>query len=278
MPSKKIIVIFIICFSITVSFWLIFKKDISKEVNFKQENVSSVDAVNTIDIKVADNNDWKKILTSVNTKSTGLPSLSKESSDIVDNNMTSDLAIDIFSKYLSEAKGDKNISTEDAEKIAFDVLNSPNYSISRADDLYVIGNLNIDDDSSPLALQKYKNNINYLFSLQINKLSDSRNIGDIIYESYIKDKVVKTKELEKFITASESVKKGLVTMAVPKPLSSPHLNLLNSVNNLQNDLEAIYNYPDDPVRGFLGINKYQADYNEFLMNFKKINDYFISNL
>lgn len=271
MPSKKIYILTIISFAFIISFWIIYKDN---KNSIKNSNSGNLIAINVANSEMNEN--WKEIIeTVVNNNNT--PTIANNSGEFENTTLTSNLALDIFSNYLVNAKKDPNISNEDASRIVSEVLNSSTYDRTKTKNLYTENNLNIINSNSKETLDQYKNELNTILKSGIASLGNSKNIGDIIHESYIKQDSKKSQELEKFLIVSKEIKNGLLEMGVPKELSILHLRLLNSANDIQNDLESAFSYPNDPVRGFLGINSYQSNYEIFLNSLQSINIHFLKN-
>ena len=157
MPSKKTISVSIVCLGIIVSVWLFAKQPTEQGLVAKSENKGEV--VPAIQIKEKTNDDWKKILTSIDQKNQKILDLTSKNkvNPQDDTTLTDQMSRDFLSQYLIAVKNGVDVTPEVAGQIAQKTLSLPEYKQSSV--VYIIQNLKIVKKSDPVTVGKYKDKI-----------------------------------------------------------------------------------------------------------------------
>ncbi len=272
MPSRKIFSILIICIAIVTSTWLLLGKSSGTT---GAENANS----NTLSVRsysTTTNDDWKKMIASVNTTTEIAPNLIDSGQDTPDDTtLTSQLSIDLMSRYLLMKKGGATISTDDATNIAKSVMSSPQYSqISAA--VYVESNLHTTNANDTKTLTRYRDGINLVLknrSAQVDQnsfvsLSKSIKSGDFSQMS----------QLNPLIEASKGLISDLLSITVPKDALKVHLDLLNATSNVLESIKGMQETFVDPVKGYIALNQYTKNMADFQTALGNMNLYFTQRL
>ena len=273
MPSNKTFVVLIIAIGFIVSIWLIQRHTINSTINTFRDN-SSIEAVRTTNNSV--DGEWSKILVSVisDSSSAGKTTIPKNNSEVFDETtLTAQMARDLFSRYLLVAKKGQNLSEAEMTKIADDVLASPEYTKSSGV-LYLESDLRITQKRDKTTLDNYKTTLNQYLATGIKSIENKGNVATIVNAAIVDGDEKKLVELEPFVTAFRIVTSELLKMEVPSTLAPLHLKLLNTSSNLTANIEAMRGMLYDPVKGFIGANKFSDNFAEFEVNLENINTYF----
>ena len=278
MPSRKTIVVLILCIAAITSTWLLLRMPVS--VSDSNQNTSAISASsyeNSSTTEEASNADWQKILVNVNPadqSSTATNDTPIENSSTFDETtLTAQMSRDIFSRYLSIANQGQDIPPQAALQIVNTTLATPQYAdITGA--VYVKTNLNIVAGTDKDTVKKY-----YLtFNLSIaNRIKEIKTPDDPMA---IVDKATQTNDqneitnLDSIIEANKGVVSDLLKMEVPSDATTLHLAVLNSSSNILSDLESMRQVFSDPVKSLSGIKQYSGDINTFVDALGKIQVYF----
>ncbi len=270
MPSKKIYIYIIICASAIISIWLLTRKVNTAEQAIAELRDNSV-VVEKPEI-IETNDDWKKILTKVSTSTRTFTDLTqKKSFDAT--SLTAQMSKDFMSQYLMLKKGGREVSAEEMQKIVDNVLSVPQYTNSTGA-VYVPLNLHITQKKDKETLNTYKITVNYILKTHSIQIKESP--VTIVVSALQKESEVELSKLDPIILTAKSMITGLLSVEVPDDAVKIHLELINSVSNLEANIEAMKVALADPVKAMSGISSYNQNILNFTTALKNINLYFIS--
>jgi len=149
-----------------------------------------------------------------------------------------------------------NMDQATVDKLSASLSNSVQNSPQRK--IYKISDLKITSDISVTTIKKYNGVLNGLYK----KLSTKYGVVDVLQkfspnETNV-DSTVLT-ELDPIIKELNTFVDGMVKMEVPKSLATLHLNMLNRLEGVIENLNDIKLYDTDPIVSFQGINKYETN-------------------
>src|SRR3989344_1377572 len=273
MPSNKIYTILIICIGIIASIWLIQRNP--TDISAIKQNVDGV-SVSTYTNTEKVNTDWKKILVSVDPKSSVITDLTKNNSgnndDFFDETtLTGQMSKDFLSQYLLLKKGGKTLTEEDVDQITNNVTSSPVYSGIKGP-VYVPSNLYITSNASKNTVSKYRDKVNLVLKTRSTQIND--NLVTIVNNALKSGNSGELSRLDPIIEASKGFISDFLNMEVPNDAVGVHLDLLNSVSKFEADMEAMKQIYNDPIRAISGISQYNIDIIDFQNALNKINNYF----
>lgn len=271
MPSNKIYTVLVLCLGIVVSIWLLQRKP--ENVSPQRQNNNAVSAYpyqNTGATSIS-NDDWKKILVSVDSKTQGITEdLTADNSEVFDaTTLTAQMSKDFFSQYLLLKKGGNALTTDDVNKITNNILSSQTYNTKGA--VYVVGNLHMVSQTDPSTVKKYQDIINLILKTRSTQIKDDPVL--IVTNAVSSGTVNELPKLNLVITAGKELINDLLSVDVPNDAVIVHLGLLNSVSSLLSDLEAMRQMYIDPVRALSGIGQYNKDIANFQISLNKMNAY-----
>ena len=268
MPSNKIVSIIILCSAVVLSTWLLTKKPVNNSLSNK--NVVSVSTVQNTEQN--QNDDWKKFLTKVDASAT--TNLVQNNGEVLEETtLTAQAAKDIFSLYLTEAKGNETFSAESVDKIYQNILSSPNYTTTKGV-IYLATNLKISQNNDRTAIENYKKILDkslYDRMMQTKGEEDPLTALSLAVEQSDENGVVK---LESTIKALAGFVSDLLQMTVPSSAAEIHLELLNATSNVASDVLAIKGIYIDPIKSFASMSQYSEHIENFITALGNINAFF----
>lgn len=277
MPSianrNKIYIVSVICFGFVVSIWLIQRTPIIKSSEKNLETVSVNQYRN-----IEKNDDWKKILVTVDSSATDTSLVSRNNTASValeDSTLTDQMSRDFLSQYLLAVKNNGAVSSGDAEIIAQNTLSLPEYTESSGAQ-YVSTNLKISTKTDNDTLRIYRNRLYKILKDRSSNIKDDPIV--IVINSVTSEDDRDLAKLDYIINQSRGLLKDLLTLEVPRNTIQLHLSLVNSVSDVMANLESMRLVLGDPVRGLAGIGAYTQNIQEFQAVLEKINKYFALNL
>lgn len=272
MPSNKTTVIFIICFGIVVSVYLLARN--SKSIPLLSTNNTTVSANPYINVNRNTNSDWQNILTAVEpglSTTTALKSGDPNAFD--ETTLTAQLSRDMFSRYLLIANKAGGVTSDDATQIANDVLSNPEYTTTQRNSYSEI-NLHITQKSDKETFRKYSQILNQNLNARIRQIQTKDDPLTIFSTALNTESQIKLNELNQYIASNKGIISDLLAMEVPKEISVLHLNLLNAFGNSLSDLESMGQALSDPSRGLLAVNQYAQDWEDFQVALGNLNNYY----
>ncbi|MBA3733111.1 hypothetical protein H0W91_01910 [Patescibacteria group bacterium] len=269
MPEKKnwsrVYVILILCMSSIISVWL-FTRPVGQ---LSQKTTATVSVENPRNTALSTNNDWKKILTSVDQSSTNI--LTNNNSNTFDEtSLTAQLAKDYFSQYLLAKKGGQTITSETNAQIVQNVLANPEYSQNKAP-VYIRSNLNISSNANLDTVKNYKAK---LITDVIEKLNQVQNPVTILNNATQSANENEMSKLDPLIVTGKGIVRSLSEMEVPVDVVTMHLALLNSASSVLADLEALRVIFTDPVKSLSVGNQFANDTINFQTSLTNLQAYF----
>lgn len=271
MPSNKIITIFIICIGIVISVWLFTRNPSS--TNLKSNTPEKIVVKPSINIEKPLNDDWKKILVSVDTKNQKTVDLTKnKSTSEEDTTLTDQMSRDFMSQYLMAVKEGIDVTPEVASKIARSTLSMSTYQPSSV--VYIKENLKISPVSKSV-LNKYKENINQAVMSVYYSVKDEPT--SILISALQTENEAELKRLDPIITINKLTIKSLLAMEVPESAVKVHLELLNASSLILSDLESMRVAISDPVKVFSAVGSYTTNLGKFKASLANLDLYLLKN-
>lgn len=260
MPSKKILIVLIICIAVILSVF-IYQKNTK---NYTEEN-TGLTTINNKNIEV--NYDWKKIL---NESSSTSISWINNNGVIEETTLTDQVAKDFFSQFLLLKKNNGEVTESDAINIAKNTLSSSDFNNIHGT-VYIESNLHITDVNSKTVKNYYDN------MLEISNILKSHKIIEevlMIKKAIEKEDGKTLTKLDPTIANYKKIILKLQEIQVPSDAKTIHLDFLNNVSNVLFSLESMRNFFSDPVKGALSMDRYQLYITNMTNSTQKIQIYF----
>ncbi len=271
MPSKRTFVAFILCSAVIVSVWLINKKPSQSAAITTEPSVSSVKNYINVDTQI--NDEWKKLLTNVDTQDSKVTDLTAKNNDnfFDETTLTAQLARDFMSQYLLLKKDNTNLTNDQMAQVVQNTLALPAYNqLSGA--VYVSSNLNISNDNSPASLKNYQNTANAILQKRALEIKSD---PILVINDAIKSNDEKTLEaLDPIIDTNKAIIKDFLAISVPSQLVTAHLEIINAFSDFLADLQMMRVMFTDPTRGLIGRTQYAQRVSEFQTAIENMNKYF----
>ncbi len=183
------------------------------------------------------------------------------------------MAEDFFSKYL-ELKASGNLN----EKTKVELINSVvgninienNIKTYTADDLKIIAN-------TPENFKKYGNTLAYTLIKYTEKLDPDSREMTIMNKAIKQDNIEYFQKLSPVIFEYKNLSKKLLSINTPTGATRTHLELINTYENIAKALEDIKESSLDPIRGLMGISKYNKSISQISTIAKKTSNMFTEN-
>ena len=148
---------------------------------------------------------------------------------------------------------DQNTIDKLSGSLADQIKNSPQRKI------FTLAEIKITNDSSKQATQNYSEAMNNLYK----KYPMNGNVIDILNKLNTPDNNIDNastlSELDPFIKQTKGIIDGMVKMAVPKELASLHLDVINGLEKLTENLSDIQLLDSDTVVALGAISQYQKN-------------------
>lgn len=267
---KKIYVVLILCIAVIFSTIILSAKP--KMPVDTTEAVVSLDTTAYDPVSTATSSKgWTNLLNKVATGNASTTDALPE-----DATLTAKLAKDIFARYLQVASKDHSVTEQETTDIVNSLLSTPEYTDGIRGAVYVKSNLHVVAEGTPETLKKYSDAVNAIFEGGMSQIKTKNSIAFIINDALISQDPQKIVGLDTFVKGTKYVLDNLLKMNVPSDLVSLHLQLVNSVSNIYSDVQSMRETFNDPVRGYLGANKYPVDTDQSQAVIVKISNYILS--
>lgn len=270
MPSNKTLSVLIVCLSLVLSVWIFSNDDTQK--NASVENSGDSEVVPAIQIAKGVNDDWKKILSSVD-KKTPYEDLTQNLAEDNDSTLTDQLSKDFMSQYLLAIKSGETINKETANVIARNTLSLPDYNISPVK--YIRQNLKIIPQGDIITMRTYKEALNEGLETMYYSINDDP--LNTVVNALNTENETELKKLDPIIKVNKSMVKYLLSMKVPEKAVSTHLELLNLSSAILFDLEGMRVGLEDPIKIFISISNYPQNLINFADVVNRMNQFLINN-
>ena len=269
MPSKKILVVFIILFAVVISVWFIVKKQESlKQITASE--TASVTAESPIQIKNTEY-DWKKIITNVDSKKVKVENVIGGEDEFDENNLTDQISRDIFYKLMLASK-EGDVTSDTAKKIAASSLASSQYT-NTSSIVYLSSNLKITQDSGKESKSKYVLDLTNVFQKRQKEMSLETD-PEVIFQEVVKNNIEKPLEkLTPMINTRKEIVKDLLNITVPEKGVKVHLDLINAYSKLISNLESMKLVYIDPIKASVGLSEYEDTITKLQIAIKNINTF-----
>lgn len=155
-----------------------------------------------------------------------------------------------------DANGNMNQATQDqlTNSLINNIQNSPQRKIYQLSDIKII------NDNSVSAIKKYNVALNNIFS----KTPTKESVMDILQKFAPDDTGNNTDssvlpELTPIITQMTDSENGMLTTQVPQILAQLHLDTINAMEGMIENLNDVQQYSTDPIVAFSGMSKYDQN-------------------
>ena len=303
LPSRKLVLFFGTLTLIIVGFFLIsnFKNN---KISYKTNNKEINSLVKYVFLNQSDKDtdgdglkDWEENLwrTDINNKDTdgdglsdgdevkeGRNPLVKGPNDYIDKesfkknfykedgNETANLGKELISEYLSLKDfgyiNDKN-KGEIIDYMVKDKLNEIEKEQEKIKN-YTLDDLNIIEKNDSVSLNNYLEEIKKILEEEGKDIPNSLAIVKDSLEK--KDKEI-LNELNKNILMSENIIKRFLEIETPSNLKNEHLELINLVSKIENEVKSMKVIFEDPIKSMLNIKNYQENTINLIKKFQEIN-------
>jgi hypothetical protein len=283
MPSRKILVILIICLGVVGAVWIWERPQ--SEGNVGSGTPSADIAVATTSSmensnSTTDTVNWQNILGTVQSTTTVASGLSGTSGTDDDTTMTSQLAKDFFGRYLlAQGEATQNgedttngLDTDTSDQIANDVLSSGTYTANQAV-VYTAQNLNVQTNSDKTTVENYIDTLAKNAQQMENGDNQNGNEVDIINGAILNQDQNKITKLDPIITSYQTLLSNMLKVPVPADVVGLHLQFVNYVSDVLSDLQSIRQTFIDPVRALAAVNVYKQDYTNMNLDSLKLEAY-----
>lgn len=224
--------------------------------------------------------DWEKILLGLDpTKSENIPGIpdsvtiqkmmqanetnNETSADDSNLSQTDKVSREFFATLTSleesgaiDASGNMDQATQDqlTNSLINNIQNSPQRKIYQLSDIKII------NDNSVAAIKKYNSILNNVFP----KTSLTYSVTDVLQKFAPDDTGNNTDpsvltELSPIIKQMTDSENGMLTTPVPQSLATLHLNAINSIEGVVENLNDVQEYNTDPIIAFSGMSKYEQN-------------------
>lgn len=281
MPSKKILVVLILCVAIlaSVAIWQ-WRTNIKIFGQNNSPTLTSDDSATKANNPNAQN--WQGMLSGVQGTTSVASGLinTDASSPNESTNMTDLLSQDFFGRYML-IQGQENqsgidtsngLDTNISNQIADDVLSSGNYTSTQTI-VYTPKNLNIQPNSNQTIVQNYFGILQKNASMMLGGNKQSGDEIDIINNAILNQNQNEIIKLDPIITSYKTLLSNMLKAPIPKDVTNLHLEFVNSISNILYDLQAIRGAFDDPVKALPAINSYKQDYMNMGLSVQKLMTY-----
>lgn len=148
-----------------------------------------------------------------------------------------------------------NMSQDTVDKLSSSLSDSVQNSPQRK--IYTLSDLNITNDASITVVEKYNEALNGFYK----KLSTKYNVVDILQKFAPDDTGLNVDptvlpELDPIINELNNFIAGMVKIKVPQKFANLHLNMLNGLEGIVENLNDVKLYDTDPIVAFSGVSKY----------------------
>jgi hypothetical protein len=270
---NRIYVVLVICSAFVISIWLLQRTPNTKTAKNGLDTLSA----NTYQ-DIERNDDWKKILVSVDNGVTDTSLISKKDSMFItkeDSTLTDQMSRDFLAQYLLAVKNNGDVTSNEAEIIAQNTLALPEYTKS-VGARYVSANLKIDSRVDIETLRIYRNRLYKILKDRSSQIKDDPIV--IVINSLTSESDKDIAKLDYIISQNKGLLNDMLALQVPKNAVTIHLSLLNSASNVLANLEAMRLVLGDPVRGLAGIGEYSQNIMRLQDVLTKTTTYFTENL
>jgi hypothetical protein len=282
MPSRKILVILIICLGVVGAVWILqwnFGGQTPAQEAIGRNSPADLTASETGTTTESGIN-WQNILGTVQSTTTVASGLADSAGAPDDTTETAQLAKDFMARYLL-AQGQANqsgvdttngLDTDTSDQIASDVLSSGSYTTNQAV-VYTAQNLNIQADSSKATVE------NYILALVKNsnqmEMSEKQNGNevDIINDAILNQDQNELAKLDPIIANYQTLLQNMLKVPTPEEATALQLGLVNSISVVLSDLQAVRGSFVDPVKSLTALSSYKQDYTNMGLAIQNLETY-----
>ncbi|MBP6883805.1 MAG: hypothetical protein KBC06_01040 [Candidatus Pacebacteria bacterium] len=137
--------------------------------------------------------------------------------------------------------------------------------------IYLISEIEISTDNNPQAYQAYSSSLDALFKKTYTQKTE--NVLDILKEFIGDGDNVNTEALMKLdpiIDQTSKFMNGMVLIKVPSAISQEHLDVVNSLERLNETLSNIQKYENDVIVAMGGVSKFEENNNLYQASIDKL--------
>ncbi|MFZ2523610.1 MAG: hypothetical protein WAW92_04465, partial [Minisyncoccia bacterium] len=167
--KKRILAVLIVCVGGIVSAWLL--SSANNPSKTAESGVNNLDAVIAyVSTTSIDNNqDWYSTVVKTTQKYTDLTASNSTTTD--DTTLTSQLTIEIMSRYLALKAGGREVSQNEIDQIISDVTSDPRYTKTLSP-VYVVSNLKVINKNDFATVKQYKDKVNASIKKLLSQVKD----------------------------------------------------------------------------------------------------------
>lgn len=183
-----------------------------------------------------------------------------------DRTVTEDLAIELFTGYM-ELKTSGNLSTVNSEQLITAVINE---SIEDTNvKSYTIEDITVIKEPGKEDISKYDAQLTSILTPDPTMENDIVVLKRILETSNVD-------ELNTFDTSLEHYGEVVVKMLlldVPEPISIEHIEAINALIRVMENVKSMKNVFADPLRALIGVKEYDNNENIFIQNLLAVGEY-----
>jgi hypothetical protein len=279
MPSRKILVILIVCLGAVGAVWILERPgaDVAGALNAPIADVA-VESGTSSEASI----NWQNILGNVQSTTTMASGLSNVGTDSSsgDTTLTSQLAKDFMARYLlaqgqqtqSGVDTSNGLDSNTTDQIAGDVLSSGSYTANQAV-IYTAKNLNIQSNSNETTFMNYVDILDQNSNQMAGSENKNGNEVDIMNSAILNQDQKEIAKLDPIIQSYQTLLTNMLKVPVPGDATSLHLELVNDLSKILSDLQAIRQTFTDPVKALSAVNTYKQDYTNLVLVVQKLEVY-----
>ena len=170
---------------------------------------------------------------------------------------SSKMAQNYFGQYLVLSQNGNQITQSDADQIAQNAISSSDLVIQAK--LYTTKDINVKPTNTQ-NISVYFNALGTSFSN--NDVIIQQSELDILNRAVVSEKKSDIDKLDPIILGYKQILADLQKMSVPSEAVNLHLELLNNTNIVATDVENMKSTLSDPIKGLIGIKRFQGDYSD----------------
>lgn len=179
---------------------------------------------------------------------------SPEAEEIPDT-VTAQFARDFFEDYIgANTFGGGNLTEEQQASLISSSVSSLTHEV--ADDFLTHADIQTTSEIGLPALREYGNTVG---SIVLSNPGAEENELTILNRALANEDTEELQKLEVTLTAYENLVSQVRAIPAPAVLAKQHLDLLNALIAIRNDIDAMYHAFDDPLPALLRIKRYEDD-------------------
>ena len=187
---------------------------------------------------------------------------------------TDKLAQNIFETYVNAKNSGVDISSDVATQIADNVLSQP-YTDSSAARTYSTNNVKVEETSAKQSIINYGNAVGEAFATPLPK--DGQNELAIFSNFAATNNTALLSQLTENINRYQKIITSLLAIPVPQSFVQSHLAMVNTISTIVYEIEAMQNFPADPIGAQNAAQQYQNTFSSLATALKQEKSLFVDN-